>query len=167
MPSRSLSVARCAFTLLELVAVVVLLGIITVIGLVVFRGYSDQLSLVHATQTLMKADERERQASRLSPVAGGLEVDRARGRLKLRNTQTRIDLDRNVSITHFYVSRVAPSIDSVLYTQSGQSHSFAMRLRTRRGAERWVIVLGMTGQILVLDDATEARRWMDLADLRI
>jgi prepilin-type N-terminal cleavage/methylation domain-containing protein len=160
-PSRERSQA---FTLLELIAVIVVIGLISVVGMTVVSGHLDQAELIRVSQSIVNADRKERDVSRQSPVAGELTIERSRKRLRFRNSGQTISLGSNVNITETIVRSSDSSNPTILFSQSGQSESYAVRLQSRRGASKWILILGISGQVLVRDSSDEVRSWIAMGD---
>lgn len=148
---------RRAFTLLELIAVFIVLGLISSIAFISVVGHLDQSELVRVSQMLSNADRKEREAARLSPIAGGLTIEKSRQRLRYSCSARTIDLGRNVRLAEAIVSSPSYDDQAVLFSQSGQSHTYALRLESRRGAMNWLLIVGTTGQVLVCDDSDQVR----------
>ncbi len=147
----------CGFTLIELIAVVVLIGLVAVIGLVSVSGPLDQVALSRAIEQIELADRRERQAAARSPVPGRLSVDRKGNQLFFERSAKTIKLGGGVRIARIVVQSPRGQGDAVWFAQSGQSYTYALELRSPRGARRWLVVIGISGQTIRLTDAGEAQ----------
>jgi type II secretory pathway pseudopilin PulG len=154
---------RTAFTFLELIAVVVLIGLVATLGAISVTGYSDQAILHQTARAITLADSNERLASRKSPIPGELQIEKSKGRMRFRNAGRMLILDDRVSISDVIVFPPA-SQRSVRFSQSGQSPTYAIGLKSKRGATRWVVVVGVTGQPWYLDSADDARSMLALAN---
>lgn len=148
--------------MLELIAVFVVLGLISAIAMISVLGYLDQSELTRVSQLIANADRKEREATRRSPLPGGLTVERSMQRLRYECSARTIDLGRNVKISEVIVSTVSSGDDTILFSQSGQSATYAFRLETRRGALNWVLIVGLTGQVLFSDNSDEVRSLLAL-----
>ncbi len=146
-----------AFTMLELFAVLIVLGLISTIALISVRGHLDQSELMRMSHVIALADRREREATRLSPTAGGLTIDRSKQRLRYSCSARIVDFSRNVRLAEVIVSSPTFGSDGILFSQSGQSSTYAFRLESQRGASNWVLIVGLTGQVLVSDNSDEVR----------
>lgn len=153
---------RSAFTMLELIAVLVMLGLISSFGMIVVIGQLDQSRLTHLAQTIANADRKERDASRKSPTAGSLTFDKSMRRLRYQNSAHRIDIKDDLKIAEVIIGSGKSNERSILFSHAGQSSTYAMRLETKRGSTNWVVVIGMTGQILFSDDSTQVRSLLAL-----
>lgn len=146
-----------AFTMLELIAVFVVLGLISAIAMISVLGHLDQSELIRISQLVANADRKEREATRRSPVPGGLTVERSMQRLRYMSSARTIDLGRNVKIAEVIVSSPKSRDNTILFSQSGQSATYAFRLESKRGALNWVLIVGLTGQVLFSDSSDEVR----------
>lgn len=155
---------RHAFSLLELIVVVVLLGMLALLGLVSLRGYLDSTLLARSLYSIAHADAKERSASRQSPVAGRLEFDKTKLQVVCRNSKNRMMLGNHIErIEVITPSNQDATQRSISISQSGQSSSYAVGIQSRRGATRWLVVIGMTGQTIECQNKEQARDWMRLA----
>jgi prepilin-type N-terminal cleavage/methylation domain-containing protein len=157
----SLCMHRQAFTMIELIVVIVLIALISTVGISALSGHIDQSRLVRATQTIADADRKERDAARQSPVPGGLSIDEANHRLRFLCSNQQIDLSDRFELSAVLVFPM-PSNPIISYSQAGQSVSYAMQVRSKRGTSRWVLIVGMTGQVIFSDDENEVRLWMTM-----
>ncbi len=149
-----------AFTMLELFAVLIVLGLISTITVISVIGHLDQSELLRMSHLLANADRKEREATRQSPIAGGLAIDRSKQRLRYSCSANTVDFSRNVRLAEVILSTPVSGNDGILFSQSGQSSTYAFRLESRRGASKWVLIVGMTGQVLVSDNSDEVRSLM-------
>jgi prepilin-type N-terminal cleavage/methylation domain-containing protein len=154
--------ARQAFTMLELVAVLVMLGLISAFGMFAVSGQLDQARLSHLAQSIANADRKERDASRKSPTAGSLTFDKSMRRLRYENSVHTIDLKDNLKIAELIIGSGKSNERSVVFSHAGQSSTYALRLESKRGAMNWIVVIGMTGQVLFSDDSNQVRSLLAL-----
>jgi prepilin-type N-terminal cleavage/methylation domain-containing protein len=152
-----------AFTLLELIVVMVLIGIAAVVGGNRFLAYKDRADLEHILQRVAHADRRERQLSRSSPYPGRLEFDSAKGRFRFQHARHELNIPKGAKVIAFWVAPDAPESRAVYFANTGQSHTYALGIRTPGGAEQWLVVFGISGQIRTTRDGAEARSWIQLA----
>lgn len=148
---------RTAFTLLELIAVLVLLGLISTIAMISVVGHLEQSELIRATQLFANADRREREAARQSPLQAGMTLDRVNQRMLYRCSGRTVDVGRRVTIMEVLVLTPRTEQNTIMFSPSGQSSTYAIRFESRNGAVRWMLVVGMTGQVLVTDNSNEVR----------
>ena len=148
---------RRAFTMLELIAVLIVLGLISAIVMISVVGHLDQSELVRISQLIADADRKEREAARQSPIPGGLIIEKSKRSLRYSSSVRTIDLGSNVRLAEVILSSTAFGNDRVLFSQSGQSSTYAIRLESKRGASTWVLIVGMTGQVLFSDNSDEVR----------
>jgi prepilin-type N-terminal cleavage/methylation domain-containing protein len=149
--------SRSAFTLLELIAVLVLLGLISTIATIVVTGHLEKAELGRITQLLAASDRKERDASRQSFVPGGLYYDRSKQRFYFKNSARTIEMGNSVKIAELVVIGPTTESGSILFTQNGQSQTYAIRLQSRRGAAIWLLVAGLTGQVRLSENTDEIR----------
>ncbi len=148
--------------MLELVAVLVMLGLISAFGMFAVSGQLDQARLSNLAQSIANADRKERDASRKSPTAGSLTFDKSMRRLRFKNSVHTIDLKDNLKIAELIIGSGKSNERSVVFSHAGQSSTYALRLETKRGAINWIVVIGMTGQILFSDDSSQVRSLLAL-----
>jgi len=146
-----------AFTLLEMIAVLVLLGLISTIAMISVIGHLEQTELGRVSQLLANADRKERDATRHSPFPGAMTVDRSKKRVQFLSSGRTIDFGKTVNIAELIVNGYSSADGTISFTQSGQSPTYAIRLESRRGAICWVLVIGMTGQVLFTDSTEDVR----------
>lgn len=146
-----------AFTLLELIAVFIVLGLISSITMLSVIGHLDKAELIRVSQLIASADRKERDASRTSPFPGGLTIDKSMKRLQYSNSARSVDLGPNVKLAEVIMSPPHSSNDVILFSQSGQSLTYAFRLESRRKAMHWVLIIGMTGEVRITDNTVDVR----------
>lgn len=146
------------FTLIELLVVILLVGLMATITSLVVSGQIDQSRLNEAVDRIILADQKERSEVRKSPTPGGLQLDRGGRLLRFQSSAQTVRLDRSVRVADTIVSGVQAGGESVQYSQSGQSATFAIRLQTTQGASKWILIIGATGQALVRADTNDIRR---------
>jgi len=151
---------RRAFSMLELIAVVVMIGLISAMAMLSVGGQLDQVRLNRASQSIANADRKEREASRQSPTPGGLSIDRVKQRLRFSNSKHTLSLDARLKLGEIIVSPVSMDRGSITFAQSGQSPTYAIEMKSRRGASQWIVIVGMTGQTWLTDDTAEVRSLM-------
>jgi len=150
------SSGRHAFTMLELIAVIVMLGLISAIGFMAISGPLDQSQLTRMSQAIADADRKEREFSRQSPLPGGLTIEKSKGLLFYRASDRQINLGSRLKITDVIVN--SPTGDEAIsFSQSGQSPTYAVRLESRRGASIWVVFVGISGQVIFDSSAINVR----------
>ena len=153
---------RSAFTMLELIVVMVLLGLVSAIAMVSVVGHIEQSELARIAQQIANADRKEREATRLSPFPGGLAYEPSKQRLQYLSSGQRIEMASRVKIAEFVAMRNGPGSGDVLFNQSGQSQTYAIRLQSQRGATQWILIVGMTGQVIVSDHTEQVRALLAL-----
>ncbi len=141
---------RGAFTLIELVVVLVILSLLS--GLVAFSlsGTTDNYRMSQAVETFELFDARARRTARYNQTPIVASIDSSNRILRVQNTNSvkiaSFNLPRQVEIDEVRYS--APSDQGKLLVNSrGVSNSYAVRLR-RGKLNTWILVIGGSGQIL-------------------
>jgi type II secretory pathway pseudopilin PulG len=147
--------------MIELVVVMLILA--TLAGLVAYslRGAVDRYQMNRAIETIELFDAQARRQACRSRGSLEARIDRGRNLLSIessrRRSQATFRLPRQVEIAEIRMGRtsVAGGPFGLNINRHGQSDSYAVHLR-RGNAERWLIVLGTSGQIVTLNDQGEA-----------
>ncbi|MGI9470654.1 MAG: pilus assembly FimT family protein [Rubripirellula sp.] len=151
---------RTAFTLLEVVVVMVIIGILSTLAVMSLSGTMDRYRLDRAIETVELFDARaRRQASnRRAPVDATIHLQRNRLQIESSNGPAArvFSLPGGVEIASVRLSRksVVGSELDLRYNQDGISPSYAVELK-RGKHSRWLVVLGVSGQIVQLDGERE------------
>ena len=158
-PSSVHRLVHCSgFSLIELMAVIVLMGLMATAGIVVFAGQIDQARLSQAVDRILAAEHEERRSLRVSPVPGGVKIESQPDRLRFQTCGKDVTLGPNVRIKGWLTTSPNGEGNQVPYTQQAQSPTWAIQLATRRNASRWIVVIGLSGQVLVTDDSQRVLR---------
>jgi Tfp pilus assembly protein FimT len=147
--------------MIELVVVMLILA--TLAGLVAFslRGAMDRYQMNRALETIELFDAQARRQACRSRGPLQARIDRGRNLLSIepsaRHSRATFRLPRQVEIAEIRMGRraVAGGPFGLNINRHGQSDSYAVHLR-RGTAERWLIVLGTSGQIIAVNDKGEA-----------
>ncbi len=151
---------KSALTLIELIAVLVLCAVLAGIVVVSVRSHVARANLTSSCEMLMACDSHARhvahergQPTRLLIGSG----DRAT--IRLPNGQIRT-VARGVKIDRLWTARTSTQTGTlqVVMTANGQSETYAVRLTAGEKLSRWIMVLGGSGQTLVMKDERRVRR---------
>ena len=167
---RSRAVARGSsrvggFTLIEVLAVVVVLGILASLVAIKVNGHVQRARLVQAADQLAVLDRRARDEARQRSVPLQLQIDTDRGVARIRSRQSaadgttpRVVASGSVSFADVRLSGNRPVHDGTLDVSSlGQSETYAVRLSAPDGAALWLVTLGLSGQHLRLESEEDVR----------
>lgn len=149
-----------AFTMIELVVVMIILGILAALVVNSVGGVMDRHQLARAVETIERFDARARRDARTHRLPTEVVIDRTRGRLTVVSAD-RSDptyrLPRQVKIKEIRMRRrkVVVGQVEVDINSFGQSPSYAMHLQ-RGESSRWLVVLGFSGQVITFDTKGEA-----------
>jgi len=151
---------RCGFTLIELIAVVILIGLMAATTGYVISGQIDQSRLNEAIDRVIQADQKERTMARLSPTPGSLRLDQSGRRLLFQASSRVLNLGSSIRISNTVLAGSSQPASEVIFSQSGQSPTYAVQLRSNRGASTWVLFVGSTGQALIRSEPDQIRLLM-------
>lgn len=153
------AICRQAFTLIELIAVLVILGLLSIIASLSLGGVMDRYQLTRAAETLQSFDAKaRREAARSRETLEGV-ISNGQHTLVIReaadqnSTQwIRYQLPRTVTITETRVSRkvISGRELTIPFRHGGCSPTYAVQLRRGR-MSRWIVVLGISGQVIPVD----------------
>ncbi len=155
--NRSTAHQRVAFTMLELIVVVVILALLAGLGYLSIRSQLDYAAMNRAIGLLADADRKERRAAMQSPQPGELAILKSKQLLSYRASKSDLQLPGGVQIAEAFVSSPSGRAESINFSQTGQSATYAMHLKNARGGSRWMIVIGASGQVLIRENTNEAR----------
>ncbi len=156
---------RIAFTLIELVVVMVILGILAALVANSLSGVVARQQLSRAAQTIEMFDAKARREARRRRLPTEALIDRTRGRLTIDrigrgdngSPESTYRLPRQVKIKEVRMRRqgVVGTQVEIDINRFGQSPTYAVELQ-RGETSRWLVVLGLTGQVISLDSEGEA-----------
>ena len=164
---------RGAFTLIEVMAVIVLLGLMA--GAVTWsfarnvRGASRETAM----SQVMRADRMARLAARRFGRPCVLRIDIGAQRVwRVVEVGSRIEKSPATSVSGCRLDRIAiagavadSGIVDVPYSTAGHSASYGIRL-VRQDWRGWLIFCGLTGQATVIENEQEAQNLLSLAGAR-
>ncbi len=145
--------AGAAFTLIELIAVMVIVAVLAGLTTLTLRSHIDRARLASACRLLRACDRHVRfdAAARQQPLV--LELHSTRSMLRLPDGR-RCSLGRGVRVDRLWTPHVASNRGTlrVVMSPTGQSDTYAVRLRCGKLSARWIMVLGTSGQSFELRD---------------
>jgi len=148
--------------MLEMIAVIILIGLISTLGMTTLSGHIDSARLIRTSNAIANADRLEREMCRQSPIPGELKIEKRKGRMSYKNSMKNVAIADGVRISEVILGSQDSNRESVLFSQSGQSATYAVCLTTRRGAINWVVVIGLTGQVLFYNDTDKVRSLLSM-----
>jgi prepilin-type N-terminal cleavage/methylation domain-containing protein len=161
---------RPAFTLIELMVVIVILGLLTAIASLSLGGVMDRYQLSRAAETIEAFDGRVRRSARLSREALDAVIRRGNRDLIVKipsqrtgNAEANYRLPRSVEINDVKLRDQAVTARDVTlhFNDQGRSASYAIQLR-RGNSIRWLVVLGISGQVIPVASEEEADALLSL-----
>lgn len=158
---------RSAFTLLELVIVMLILAILSALAVVSFRSVIDRQQMMLAIESFRRFDAQARREARLQGTTIPVAIDRGRGQLRWGSgTRNRVfRLPRQIEIAELRASAdratagnlsragsrsITSSTAGLYYAADGSSPTYALKL-ARGDLQRWFVVLGLSGQVVPCD----------------
>ena len=143
---------RRAFSLIELVVVLVLMAVMASVATISIRGAVVRQRLSRAAEVVEQFDTALRRQARYQRRKVVGVIDRSQGRMTVDPGNDRpisFELPNHTSIDSIRFGRSRPSrSDSrVLADSDGSSTSYAVRLSVGE-TKRWVLLIGGTGQVI-------------------
>lgn len=151
---------KSGLTLIELVAVLALCAVVAGIVVVSVRSHVARANLASSCEMLMACDSHARHVAHERGRPTRLLIDSGdRATIRLPNGRIRA-VARGVKIDRLRTARTSTRTGTlqVVMTADGQSETYAVRLTAGEKLSRWVVVLGGSGQTLVLKDERRVRR---------
>lgn len=157
-PALSNDLRRNAFTLIELVVVIVIMSLLATLAVISFGGTIDRYQLGRAMETIEMFDARARRDARTLRQPVQTTIDRNDKRLVIhsREESSRYRLPRTVEIRDIRIPRraVVGGDFEIEFNREGRSVTYAIELG-RGDMTRWMLVLGASGQVLTITDERE------------
>jgi prepilin-type N-terminal cleavage/methylation domain-containing protein len=159
---------RAAFTLMELVVVVVIISILATLAVISLGGTMDHYQLSRAAETIEMFDARGRRDARTAraPVQGTIQrykrcLEIETPRPQRAKSTVRYQLPRSVEIKTIRLRRrvTVGSNFEIRFNREGSSPTYAVQLQ-RGETSRWLVVLGLSGQIITLDSEGEVDEFL-------
>jgi len=159
MPESSLSIHRRAFTLIELVVVLAILGMLTALASLSLSGVMDRYQLGCAAEAIESWDGRNRRDARRSretieamirPEKNEFQILEAP--LASNSGRTMTSMPGKVEIVGVKMKRggVSGRDTPIRFNKQGRSPNYAIELK-RGNMRRWLIILGFSGQVITVD----------------
>jgi prepilin-type N-terminal cleavage/methylation domain-containing protein len=161
---------RTAFTLIEVVIVVVIMAILATLAVVSLGGIIDRYQLSRAIEAIEMFDARARRDARCGrqPVQATIQPSKRRLMIAPSGNEsdrqaTLFHLPGSVDIKEFRLRRqVAAGRDlEIQFNREGWSPTYAVQLQ-RGNMSRWLVVLGISGQVIELDNGGEVDEILSL-----
>lgn len=159
MPDSPLSIRRRAFTLIELVVVLAILGMLTALASLSLGGVMDRYQLGCAAEAIESWDGRiRRDASRSRAIIEAVIRPEKNEFLILDSPsaanagQITTSMPGKVEIVGVKTQRrvVSGRDTPIRFNKQGRSPSYAIELK-RGTMTRWLIILGFSGQVIAVD----------------
>ena len=165
--ARTVCGRRAAFTLLEMVVVMLIVAILSALAIVPFRGVIDRQQMTVAIESIRRFDAQARREARLRGTAIAAEVDRGRGQWRwgsgtrsavvrlpwqIQIAELRASADRATAgdLSRAGSRPITGSTAGLRYAADGSSPTYALKL-ARGDLQRWIVVLGRSGQVVMCD----------------
>jgi prepilin-type N-terminal cleavage/methylation domain-containing protein len=171
MMDRRRSLDRRAFTLIELIVVIVIMGLLATLAVLSTGGMMDRYQLSQAAETIEIFDARARRSahSLRQPIRAIIQPNQRRlviaspGGNTSRSVAAQFRLPRAVEIAEIRLRRrvTAAGNFEIDYNRQGSSPTYALRLQ-RGKMSRWLVVLGVSGQIVTLKNEGEVDEILSL-----
>lgn len=150
---------RYAFTLIELVIVIVIMAILSTLAVLSLRGTMDRYMLSRAAETIERFDARARRDASLLRQPIRAAIDRNRKRLTIDTSRTdnaQYRLPRRVEVGKIRLGRrvTVGNRFEIQFSRRGASPTYAVELR-RGDMSQWLLVLGTSGQVVPLSSEGE------------
>lgn len=156
--------AMCGFTLLELLVVVAIVSMVTATVTTRIADTLGPAALKQSVSQLSATDQAMRQRTRRSGRPASLHFEIGTSRLECEfddatgAPRTIRTLGRGVRISKFLsaTQEVGFGTARINYDGRGASESFAIELAGRGEARRWLLIAGLTGQIIEITHEASA-----------
>jgi prepilin-type N-terminal cleavage/methylation domain-containing protein len=154
---------RRAFSLVEVMVVLLILAIVAGAVVLRFEGPVSQTRLRDVVDQVAAFDALSRARAQQQDLPVHVVVDAARGQMTWARGKATQDFRPAIQLpTGFAIGQVAvlgrPAESGVVdipFSRLGLSPSYALRLDGPNGRQQWVLVAGLTGQLLEVSDEKE------------
>lgn len=148
---------RAAFTLVELVIVLLIAALLSSIALVSLGGTVDRYRLARGVEVIQQFDQRARRDARITRNSVVASIDGTAGRISIAspngNETTKLELPSRIQIGSVRVlgqRRIGRQCNLVIDAR-GRGPTYAVELK-RGSMTRWVMILGQSGQTITTAD---------------
>ncbi len=151
---------RNAFTLIELVVVMVLLALLASLTVYSLSGTMDRQRMSQAIETVEMFDARARRAARSSRCTITATIDPRRGELSIDTNREGQDvsyrLPSRVTVSDLRFGKTSVAGRESRFKINGQGRSATYAIQLQRGElTQWLVVLGISGQVVALKSKGE------------
>ena len=160
---------RSAFTLIELMAVLVLVGLVSATAMLRFSGTTHRAQFEWSLERVMAADRLLRTHSMTCGQPGQLEFEIGTGRLKRifgakDNVSSYVQLGARMHIVRFLAAQRHAETGKVAvpYDPYGHSETFALEIEGPGDRTAWILFAGLSGQTRRLEDRRDVERILEL-----
>lgn len=152
-----------AFTLIELVVVMVLIGIMTAMAVLSLGGTMDRYRLTQATETFQTFDARARRQARSARRTIEATIEKDKRRLVIAQPSKQFRLPDSVEIKTVRISQQAVPRTKVKLRFDSAGHSPTYAVEFRKGKlSKWLVILGTSGQTIAMDNVGEVNALLSL-----
>jgi type II secretion system protein H len=159
---------RSGFTLIELMAVLVLMGLISATAVLRFSGTTRRAQFEWSLERAMAADRRMRTHSGTCGRPASLAFEIGSGRLECafgsqREATSNVELGARTHITRFLTARrhVETGKVEIPYDPYGHSETFAIEIEGPGDRSTWILFAGLTGQTRRLEDRRDVEHVLE------
>jgi prepilin-type N-terminal cleavage/methylation domain-containing protein len=160
---------RSAFTLIELMAVLVLVGLVSASAMLRFGGTTRRAQFEWSLERVMAADRLIRTHAMTCGQPGHLEFEIGTGRLERvfgakRNVSSYVELGARMHIVRFLAAQRHAETGKVEvpYDPYGHSETFALEIEGPGERTAWILFVGLSGQTRRLEDRRDVERILEL-----
>ena len=149
------------FTLVEVIAVLVLVSLMAGTVTLSLRGNIANSRAELAVEKLQLVDRQLRDSALRSGRASSLRFDLSRGKLTRSVREQRESLiESDIPALRFRTNEIDADGGQVAvqFLPDGTSPTYAVCLRQKESAKKWIVFAGLTGQALVTSDAGEVEQ---------
>lgn len=145
---------RTGFTLLELLAVLLIIGIFCSIAVYCLAGPYQQARRQHVVERIAQLDEQLRTATRRFGRSGELTIAFREGTVETsvgkNENGHKVQLPADLALDQVRTAVRNESYGRIVIPFTGEGHSatYAVRLKPREGVPQWILFAGVTGQFV-------------------
>jgi prepilin-type N-terminal cleavage/methylation domain-containing protein len=160
---------RSAFTLIELMAVLVLVGLVSATTMLRFGSTTHRAQFEWSLERMMASDRLLRNHCVTCGQPGHLKFEIGTSRLERvfgarRDDSSAVELGTRLRITRFLAAKrhVETGKVEVDYDSYGHSETFAIEIEGPGDQSAWILVAGLTGQTRRLEDRRDVERILEV-----